>query len=289
MKNLFHLKVGDSMHGQSVNFKSLPSPDNVVGDLRDYFEQDDIDLRDITDIAKQDPAILANILLLVNETFLKRNSPVVNTLSAAINLVGLEALKNRLLSIKSLSEVDVNPKNAITFELIRSRTYMASCLTRFWGEYMGQTSAEEMFCASMFSGISDMFECLVTDNAANHLLDVDSIESVQALYRFSEDDIGLLPDSIQQVHENSSISERLKLSIIVYDLVSCFEFGFSTPAFENALQKTCDFVGISMHRAGYDFSRQVVEIDKNASHQLFHHSHFLLTTNVEAIDPLSAF
>ncbi len=275
------------MHGNSVNFKSLPSSDKVVEDLRNYFEQDDdIDLRDITNIAKQDPAILANILLLVNESFLKRNSPVVNTLSAAINLVGLEALKDSLLSIKSLSEINVKPQNAIAFELIKSRTYMASRLTQFWGEYMGQTSSEEMFCASMFSGISDMWECLENEDITRNLLDVDSTESIQALYHFSEEDIGLLPDSIQQVHEHSSVSERLKLSVIVYNLVSCFELGFSTQAFENALQKICDFVDISMHRAGYDFSRQVVEIDKNASHQLFHYSYFLLSTNMEAVDPL---
>ena len=277
------------MHGHPINIKNLPGSDGVVGDLRNYFERDEIDLRDITDIAKQDPVVLANILFLVNEAFLKRNSPVVNTLSAAINLIGLEPLKNRLLSIKSLTEIDVNKKSSTSFELIRSRTYMASCLTQFWAEYMGQASAEEMFCASMLSGISDMSECLENDSAARHSIDVDSIESIQSLYRFSQDDIGLLPDSIQQVHENTSISERLKLSIIVYDLVSCFELGFSTSEFESVLQKTCDFVGVGMPRAGYDFSRQVVEIDRNASHQLFRHSHFLLTTNIDAIDPLATF
>jgi len=277
------------MRGQAINFKNLPGSDKVMEDLRCYFQQDELDLRDITDIAKQDPTILANILFLVNETFLKRNSPVVNTLSAAINLVGIESLKNSLLSIKSLSEINVSPQNAIAFELIKSRTYTASCLTQFWGEYMGQTSSEEMFCASMFSGLRAMSECLMSEDINRNLLDVDSIESIQALYRFSDDDIGLLPDSIQQVHDNSSISERLKLSVIVYNLVSCFEFGFSSQAFENALQKICDFIGISMHRAGYDFSRQVVEIDKNASHQLFRYSYFLLTTNVESIDPFDNF
>ncbi|MFK8028221.1 MAG: HDOD domain-containing protein [Gammaproteobacteria bacterium] len=274
------------MHGQSINFKTMPSSNMVVDDLRNFFNQEDVDLRDITKIAKQDPVTLGNILFLVNETFVKRNSPVVNTLSAAINLVGLEPLKNALMSIKSVSEVDLNPNNLIAFELIKSRTYIAAHLTQFWGKYMGQTSSEEMFCASMFTGISDMFECLANAEITRNSLDVNSIESSQMLYRFSQSDIGLLPDSIQQVHDHSLVSERLKLSIIVYNLVSCFELGFATKQFENALQDLCDFVGISMHRAGYDFSQQVVEIDKNASHQLFHYSHFLLSTNMEIIDPL---
>jgi hypothetical protein len=274
------------MQGQFINFKSLPSSDKTVDELRNYFEQDEIDLRDITKIAKQDPAVLANIFFLVNETFLKRNSPVVNTLSAAINLVGLESLKNSLLSIKSLSEINVNPRNEVAFELVKSRTYMASRLTQFWGEYMGETASEEMFCASMFSGIRDMSACLVDEHFARNLVDVDSVESIQISYNISKDDIGLLPDSIQQVYENSSLSKRLKLSIIVYNLVSCLELGFSTEAFEGALLKLCDYVGISMHRAGHDFSRQVVEIDRDTSHQLFRHSHFLLSTNMEPIDPL---
>ncbi|MFK7795401.1 MAG: HDOD domain-containing protein [Gammaproteobacteria bacterium] len=277
------------MHGHSINLSSLPGSNEVVGDIRKYFQRDEIDLRDITDLARQDPVVLANILFLVNESFLRRNSPVVNTLSAAINLIGLEPLKNRLLSIKSLNEIDINPKSAIVFELLKSRTYMTSCLTQFWAEYLGQTSAEEIFCASMFTGVKDMSACLASDGLTRQSLEVDSIEAIQALYSFKQDDIGLLPDSIQQVHENSSISERLKLSILVYDLVSCFELGFSTSAFRNALQKTCDFIGISMHRAGYDFSQQVVEIDRNASHQVFHHSHFLLTSNIEAIEPLATF
>ena len=275
------------MHGQPINFKTMPSSNQVVEDLRNFFNQEDIDLRDITKIAKQDPVTLGNILFLVNENFVKRNTPVVNTLSAAINLVGLEPLKNTLMSIKPVSELDLKPLNLITFELIKSRTYTAAHLTRFWGEYMGQTSSEEMFCASMFTGIGDMFECLANEEIVRNPLDIDSTESIQSLYQFPQSDIGLLPDSIQQIHEHSLISERLKLSIIVYDLVSCFELGFSTKQFENALQRVCDFVGISMHRAGYDFSQQVVEIDKNASHQLFHYSHFLLSTNMEVIDPLA--
>ena len=108
------------MREQPINFKNLPGSNKVVEDLRNYFQQDEIDLRDITNIAKQDPVILVNILFLVNETFLKRNSPVVNSLSAAINLIGLESLKNSLLSIKSLSEINLNPQNAIAFELIKA-------------------------------------------------------------------------------------------------------------------------------------------------------------------------
>tara|TARA_R110002096_G_scaffold409717_1_gene609149 strand:+ start:902 stop:1735 length:834 start_codon:yes stop_codon:yes gene_type:complete len=277
------------MNDQSINLDSMPGSDKVVDDLRHYFDREDIDLRDITEMAKQDPAVLANILCLVNKTFLKRKSPVVNTLTAAINLVGLESLKNSLLSIKSLSETNVSPQNALVFELVKSRTYMASRLTQFWGDYMGQTSSDEMFCASMFSGFSDMSACLSNGNITRNVFDVDSIESVRSLYRFSSNDIGLLPDSIQQVHENSTISERLKLSIISYNLVTCFEYGYSTQVFGNALQRLCDFVGISMHRAGYDFSQQVVDIDKNATHQLFHHSYFLLSTNAEPIDLLDTF
>lgn len=275
------------MHTQAIDIRCMPASDQVVEGLRNCLSQEEIDLRDITALAKQDAIVLANILFLVNEVFLKRNSPVVNTLSAAINLVGLKPLKDKLLSIKSLSEQGVDDNKIYEFELIRSRLYVASHLTQYWANYMGQTSSEEMFCASMFTGINDLNACLIGQSL--HVMDtfnLDEIDCIRPLYQFSDNDIGLLPDSIQQFHENSSIPERLKLSIIVYHLVSCVEFGYACENFENALNNICSYVGIGIHRAGYDFSRQVVEISKDASYQKLHHSHFLLSTNSEYVNPL---
>ena len=275
------------MHTQPIDIRCMPASDQVVDELRNCFSQDEIDLRDITALAKQDAVVLANILFLVNEVFLKRNSPVVNTLSAAINLVGLQPLKDKLLSIKSLSEHGVETEQIYAFELIRGRIYVASHLTQFWADYMGQTSSEEMYCASMLTGIHDLNSCLTSRSISEvSMLDFDAIDSLQPLYQFTDNDIGLLPDSIQQFHESSLVSERLKLSIIVYHLVSCVEFGYACENFENALNNLCDYVGIGIHRAGYDFSRQVVEIAKDASHQRFHHCHFLLSTNTESINPI---
>ncbi|MDW3094333.1 MAG: HDOD domain-containing protein [Gammaproteobacteria bacterium] len=277
------------MHTKAIDIRCMPASDQVIDELRKCFSQDDIDLRDITALANQDAIVLANILFLVNEIFLKRNSPVVNTLSAAINLVGLQPLKDKLLSIKSLSEEGVGAEKIYEFELIRSRIYVASHLTQYWADYMGQTSSEEMYCASMLTGINDLNSCLSGQSLNDiSMLDLDAIDSIQPLYHFSDHDIGLLPDSIQQFHESSSISERLKLSIIVYHLVSCVEFGYECESFENALNNICEYVGIGIHRAGYDFSRQVVEIDKDASHQRLHHCHFLLSTNTEFVNPLTA-
>ena len=277
------------MSTHSIDLSSLPANDEVIEALHHYFSQDEIDLRDVSEIAKQDPIILANILFLVNKVFSKRNSPVVNTLSAAINLVGLEQLKNNLLSIEPLKSKKLSEQKVRAFELIRSRIYVAANLTQFWGEYMGENAPEEMYCASMFTGLNDLSGSFLNEGSTeSSLIDTDSVENIKAGYQFLDDDIALLPDSIQQVYEHSTLSNRLKLSVIVYRLVSCFELGFSTQEFQHALQKASDYVGIGLHRAGYDFSRQVVAIDKNSNYQLFRHSQFLLTTNTETVNPLAS-
>ena len=50
------------MRTNSIDLKSLPASDGVIDALQKYFTQDEIDLRDISEIAKQDPIVLTNIL-----------------------------------------------------------------------------------------------------------------------------------------------------------------------------------------------------------------------------------
>ena len=263
----------------------MPTSSIVADALKNYFSQEDIDLRDITDVAKQDPVILANIIFLVNEVFSKRGSPVVNTLSAAINLVGLEPLKNRLLSIKSLEPAS---KNTASYELIRSRIYVCACLTQFWADYMGQTSAEEMYCASMFTGINDLCHCLYHDDEIKQSqVNLESVETLRTLYFSSEDVVPLMPDSIQVLYQNGTLSERLKLSILVYELVACLEHGYATEQLNTALLNLCDYVGIGIHRAGYDLARQLAYLERSANYHVCFHSQFLVSTNTQVLDPIA--
>lgn len=275
------------MASQHTHLGELPTSYIVVEALNTYFSEDDIDLRDITNIAKQDPVVHANILFLVNEVFAKRNSPVVNTLSAAINLVGLEPLKQRLLSIQALDEAS---KSFACYELIRSRMYVAACLTQFWADYMGQASAEEMYCASMFTGLGDLSYCLHKADTIKHSrVDIESVPTLKTLYRDEPDEISLMPDSIQVIFQDDSMSERLKLSILVYELVACLEYSYSTEQLKQALLDLCDYVGIGIHRAGYDLARQLVHIERQTNYHVCHHSQFLLSTNMQALDPAENF
>jgi hypothetical protein len=272
------------MNSLAIDLGQLPTSYIVAEALKHYFSQEDIDLRDITDIAKQDPVVLANILFLVNEVYAKRNSPVVNTLSAAINLVGLEPLKQRLLSIKVL---DAKDKSYVSYELIRSRIFAAACLTNFWADYMGQAAAEEMYCASMFTGISDLAFCLRDESIIKYSkVDYEVIDTIQTLYGCSDTELSCMPDSIQVVYQNNQIPERLKLSILTYELLARLELGYSTELFKEALLDMCDYIGIGIHRSGYDLARQLVLIDRTANYHVCHHSHYLVTTNLQVVDPI---
>lgn len=266
------------------SFDEIPTSYIVADALNEYFSQEDIDLRDITNIAKQDPVVLANILFLVNEVTVNRDNPVVNTLSAAINLVGLEPLKQRLLSIKA---IDANDSHAASYEMIRSRIYAAACLTEFWADYMGQVAAEEMYCASMFTGITHLSKCLQTSCFdCQSCVDFDSIETIQKLYENDDSNKKLMPDSIQSMYQNDTIPERLKLSILVYELMRWLEYGCSTEQLNKALLDICDYVGIGIHRAGYDLARQLVYIDRSANYHVYHHCRYLASTNMQMVDPI---
>jgi len=272
------------MSHQTANIDEMPTSQVVVDTLNEYFNQKDIDLRDIADIARQDPVVLINILFLVNEIIAKRDGQVVNTLSAAINLVGLEPLKRRLLSIKS---IDANHPNLALYELIRNRMYVAAGLTQLWADYMGQTTAEEMYCASMLTGMTDLSCCLETDYSLTPAqVDFEAIESIKALYLNTNNAENLLPDTIQCVFKNNSVPERLKLSVLVYKLVICIEYGYSTEIFNESLFDVSEYVGISVQRAGYDLARELVNIERSAKYHFWSHCQYLLTTNTQVVDPI---
>ena len=151
---------------------------------------------------------------------------------------------------------------------------------------MGQTSAEEMYCASMFTGLNDLHHCLNNEGEVKHSqVDLESIETIRTLYFSADNAVSLMPDSIQVLYQNEAMSERLKLSVLVYELIACLEHGYATEQLNNALHNLCDYVGIGIHRAGYDLARQLAYLERSANYHVCFHSQFLLSTNMQVLDP----
>ena len=149
------------MNTQHIDLASLPITTSVANDLKNIFVSESVDLRDVTSIAFEDPVLLINIILLVNESFQKMDRPVVNTLTAAINLLGMPILSKRLLSLKNIDELNLSSQQMEQFNIIRNRIYIAAHMTKFWAQYMGESNTEEQFCASMFTGINDMYQYVI--------------------------------------------------------------------------------------------------------------------------------
>lgn len=278
------------MCSQSIMIEKLPTTSAVANSLLDYFSQDEIDLRDITAIALQDPTVLANIILLVNKLFSERGRPVVNTVQAAINLVGLPALKERLLSIENIEDKDISNKQLCSYNLIRNRIYTAANITGFWADYMGEKNIEEQYCASMFTGLNSLYQvvCEGTFQDQTSQLQIhESIDQLQCLYSFCEEDVQRLPDSIQQVLTNSICAKRLNLSVLTYELITALELGYSSEEFNQILQLVIELIDQSASRACYDLATQIVSLHQNMSYLSFNHASFLISTNCKAVEPLA--
>ena len=270
--------------------EKLPTTSAVANSLLDFFSQEEIDLRDITSIALQDPIVLANIILLVNKLFSERGRPVVNTVQAAINLVGLPVLKERLLSIENVENKDISDKQLYSYNLIRNRIYIAANITSFWADYMGEKNIEEQYCASMFTGLNALYQ-VVCEGAfldqVSQLQVHESIDKLQDMYSFNDKDIQRLPDSIQQVLTHSVCAKRLNLSVLTYELITALELGYSSEEFNQSLQLVIELIDQSASRACYDLATQIVSLHKNMSNLSFNHASFLVSTNCQAVDPLN--
>ena len=277
------------MSMKPINLQCLPASDWALQSIQECFSHDEIDLRDINYLIKQDPVLLANFMHSVNLIFTQKNRPVVNTLSSAINLLGIEQLKNILLSIDSIKRHKFSIDKIMLCELIRDRITMAAHITEYWADYMGEQASEELFCASMYTGLNDIAKCMNTNtvnDSFNVVIDCEDINSILSVYQFEDQYIDQLPDSIQQIHSHSTFSNRLKLSILVYQLLSAIELGYSTPAFHERLIQVSDFIGISEYRASYDTAQCMVRVDKESIHKTFYFSQFLLSANNEPLNPL---
>ena len=178
------------MCAQAINVELLPTTSEVASSLGKIFSQEEIDLRDITAIALQDAVVLINIILLVNKSFKDRSRPVVNTVQAAINLLGLPVIKEQLLAIKNLEDMEVSSEQKYAYKLIRNRIFTAANITSFWAEYMGEKNIDELYCASMFTGVNQLHQIITQGGIERKGGDVsylDSIDSLQELYLFGDD------------------------------------------------------------------------------------------------------
>ena len=279
------------MCAQAVNVELLPTTPAVASSLKHVLDQEEIDLRDITAIALQDVVVFINIILLVNKSFQERNRPVVNTVQAAINLLGLPVLREKLLSIKSLDEISLSSDQKLAYNLVRNRIIAAANLTGFWADYMGEKNIEEMYCASMFTGVNLLHEIIIgnaIDRKKSNTSYLDSIENLQELYKFEDEYLTELPDSIQQVFLHASYTNRLSLSVLVYELIAVLELGYATEGFSDKLGAVIEHIDQSASRATYDMSIQIVRLQRNSEFSSFNHAAFLISTNMEAIEPLNA-
>lgn len=277
------------MSVKPINLEDLPASDWALTAIQKCFSQEEIDLRDINLLIRQDPVLLANFMQKVNIIFTQKNRPVVNTLSSAINLLGIGQLKEILLSIESIKNQEFSSDKVILCELIRDRITMAAHVTEYWAEYMGEQAAEEIFCVSMHTGLNDIAKCVCAETGENiNKIEVDfeDIDTISSLYYFEEQYIDQLPDSIQQIHSHSTLSNRVKLSVLIYQLMASIELGFSTPNFQEKILQVSEFIGISEYRASYDTSQSMVRIDKESLFKTFYFSQFLLSINNEPVRPL---
>ena len=278
------------MNAQVIDIEQLPTTPEVAASLEVIFSKEEIDLRDVTEIALQDAIVFINIILLVNKFFHESSRPVVNTVQAAINLVGMPTLKARLLSIKSLNEMKISKKQEYGYNLIRNRIYTAANMTSYWAHYMGEKNIEELYCASMFTGINDLYQLIAQGGWQQNAKEssyLDSIDSLKQLYPFDEQSIGKLPDGIQQIFFHGSYTNRLRLSVEVYELITALEYGYTTDNFFHKLAVVIKHIDQSSSRATYDLACQIVQLHRDSKYMSYNHANFLIATNLQAIDPLA--
>ena len=120
----------------------------------------------------------------------------------------------------------------------------------------------------MFTGFVDLYQAISSNEGLVSTQEegcLESMDKLKSLYSFDKKDIGCLPDSIQQVLAHSCCNKRLSLSVLVYELISELEQGYSTNEFHKKLQRIICHIDQSESRAANDLARQLVLLNRDFS------------------------
>ena len=122
--------------------------------VRQLMDDPDADIYDFAEVVGSDPNLSARLLRLVNSAYFGLPQPV-ESLSRAVNLVGLAPLHNLVLGVSAVGSLDL-PTDLMPLETFWRSSLFAGVLARLPGEQIGQRQNDHLFVAGLLHDIGHL-------------------------------------------------------------------------------------------------------------------------------------
>ena len=122
--------------------------------VRQLMDDPDSDIYDFAEVVGSDPNLSARLLRLVNSAYFGLPQPV-ESLSRAVNLVGLAPLHNLVLGVSAVASLEL-PNDVMPLETFWRSSLFAGVLARLLGEQIGQRQNDHLFVAGLLHEIGHL-------------------------------------------------------------------------------------------------------------------------------------
>jgi len=145
------------LHARIATIGTLPSPPELYHRLMQELQDDNASLTQVADLVCQDVALTAKILQMINSAFfgLPRR---VESVTQAVNYLGLEAIKALVLAAGTFAQFEVQPVTGVSVESIYDHSLAVGSLARKIARKIGLTrmQADEALMAGMLHDIGKL-------------------------------------------------------------------------------------------------------------------------------------
>ena len=142
---------------------SLPSPPGVAIRIIKLNQNPDVNIRDVVDVIRLDPAISAKLIRVANSPLYARQRKTEN-LRQAINLFGSYNSLTMALSFSVISNLRGDARAGIDYPLFWRRSLISAMTSQLLGNQIRQGGEEDLFLAGLIQDIGMLALARLDDN-----------------------------------------------------------------------------------------------------------------------------
>lgn len=149
----------------------LPTLPVVAAQLLELTAKEDTTLPDIVNCIVQDMALSAKILKVTNSSFYSFPQQI-TSINQAVSLLGINAVRNLVLSFTFLSMGAQRDNSLFNFELFWERSLVAAIAAKLIAGLVPRIDADEIFTISLLQNIGQLIFALTVPSRYDHILEL---------------------------------------------------------------------------------------------------------------------
>lgn len=178
----FVKQLGRDLASNKVNLPSFPA---VVVKIRDLLEDEDCDIKQVSNIVSVDAVLVSKLFIFANSSYHNRSGEAVTSLEIAMSRLGLQLVRNTAISlaVKQLVLAEKHTSIVADVRLIWSSSMRLAALSYAIAERSGRVDGETAFMCGLLHQIGKLYILTRAKDYPDFLGNKTSLRDVQAQWQ----------------------------------------------------------------------------------------------------------